>query len=138
MVRDLSYLLMRVSLGSLVLYHAFTCGKLTGKVTIAYLAATLAKRGLEPSVPFAYLVFFSETVAAVCLIVGLFTRFVRRRDRDRARRDHLRGLLAKRLPLRADAGRRRRAAAAVGLHGVHRRAARRRTYSLDRKIGWEL
>jgi len=75
-VRDLSYLLMRVSLGSLVLYHAFTSGKLTGKVTIASFAVTLAKRGLEPSVPFAYLVFFSETVAAVCLIVGLFTRFV--------------------------------------------------------------
>jgi putative oxidoreductase len=75
-VRDLSYLLMRVSLGSLVLYHAFASGKLTGKVTIASFAVTLAKRGMEPSVPLAYLVFFSETVAAVCLIVGLFTRFV--------------------------------------------------------------
>jgi putative oxidoreductase len=75
-VRDLSYPLMRVSLGVLVLYHAFISGKLTGKVSIAAFAAVLAKRGLEPSVPFAYLVFFSETVAAVCLIFGLATRFV--------------------------------------------------------------
>ena len=75
-MRDLSYLLMRVSLGSLVLYHAFTSGKLTGNVTITSFAATLAKRGLEPAVPLAYLVFFSETIGAVCLIVGLFTRFV--------------------------------------------------------------
>jgi putative oxidoreductase len=74
-VRELSYPLMRLTLGGLVLFHAFTSGKLTGKVTIASFAATLAKRGMEPSVPFAYLVFFSETVAAVCLIVGFFTRF---------------------------------------------------------------
>jgi len=75
LVRDLSYPLMRLTLGGLVLFHAFTSGKLTGKVTIASFATTLAKRGLEPSVPLAYLVFFSETVAAVCLIVGFFTRF---------------------------------------------------------------
>jgi len=74
-VRDLSYPLMRLTLGGLVLFHAFTSGKLTGKVTIASFATTLAKRGLEPSVPLAYLVFFSETIAAVCLIVGFFTRF---------------------------------------------------------------
>ena len=74
-VRDLSYLLMRVTLGGLTLYHAFGSGKLTGNVTITSFAATLAKRGLEPAVPLAYLVFFSETIGAVCLIVGLFTRF---------------------------------------------------------------
>jgi putative oxidoreductase len=74
-VRDLSYPLMRFSLGTLLLYHAFTSGKLTGKVTVASFAAGLARRGMEPSVPLAYLVFFNETVCAVCLILGLFTRF---------------------------------------------------------------
>ena len=74
--RDLSYPLMRITLGGLMLFHAFTSGKLTGKVTVAAFAANLAKRGLEPSVPLAYLVYFSETVGAVCLMVGLLTRFV--------------------------------------------------------------
>ena len=74
--RDLSYPLMRLTLGGLMLYHAFSSGKLTGKVSVAAFAVTLAKRGMEPSVPLAYLVFFTETVAAVCLIVGFFTRFV--------------------------------------------------------------
>ena len=74
-VRDLSYPLMRLTLGGLTLYHAYGSGKLTGKTTIASFAASLAKRGLEPSVPLTYLVFFSETVGAVCLMVGLFTRF---------------------------------------------------------------
>jgi putative oxidoreductase len=74
-VRDLSYLLIRVTLGGLTLFHAYGSGKLTGVTTITSFAAGLAKRGLEPSVPLAYLVFFTETVGAVCLIVGLFTRF---------------------------------------------------------------
>src|SRR5918996_283842 len=75
-VRDLSYPAMRLTLGGLLLFHAFGSGKLTGRVSIEAFAATLAKRGLEPSVPLAYLVFFSETVGAICLILGLLTRFV--------------------------------------------------------------
>ncbi len=74
-VRDLSYPLMRLTLGGLMIYHAITSGKLTGRVSVEAFAGVLAKRGLEPSLPLAYLCFFSETVAAVCLIVGLFTRF---------------------------------------------------------------
>ena len=74
-VRDLSYPLMRLTLGGLMLYHAYGSGKLTGRVSVEAFAATLTRRGLEPSLPLAYLCFFAETVAAVCLIVGLFTRF---------------------------------------------------------------
>ncbi|MCX7313673.1 MAG: DoxX family protein [Hyphomicrobiales bacterium] len=74
-VRDLSYALTRFTLGGLLLYHALTSGKLTGAVTVTGFAAGLAKRGLEPAVPLAYFVFFTETVGAVLLIVGLFTRF---------------------------------------------------------------
>jgi putative oxidoreductase len=44
--------------------------------TLAGFAANiLARRGIEPSLPLAYVVFFLETVGAVCIILGLFTRF---------------------------------------------------------------
>lgn len=75
-VRDLSWPLMRATLGGLMLFHAFISGKLTGAVTVTSFAAGLAKRGMEMSLPLAYLVFFTETIAAVCLIVGFLTRFV--------------------------------------------------------------
>jgi putative oxidoreductase len=74
--RGLSYLLIRLALGGLLLFHAFISGKLTGDTTIVSFAASLAKRGLEPSVPLAYVVFFNETVGAVMLIVGLLTPVV--------------------------------------------------------------
>ena len=74
-VRDLSYPLMRSTLGGLMLYHAITSGKLTGRVTVAAFSATLARRGMEPSLPLAYLVFFSEIVGAFGLIFGFMTRF---------------------------------------------------------------
>jgi putative oxidoreductase len=71
-----SYLLIRVTVGALLIFHAYISGKLTGDTTVATFAASLAKRGLEPSVPLAWVVFFNETVGAVFLIVGLLTRLV--------------------------------------------------------------
>jgi putative oxidoreductase len=35
----------------------------------------MAKQGLEPGPAFAYAAMFLETVGAVCIIIGLFTRF---------------------------------------------------------------
>jgi putative oxidoreductase len=35
----------------------------------------MAKRGLEPAMLFAYIVFINETIGAACVILGLFTRF---------------------------------------------------------------
>src|SRR5436190_15390697 len=75
-VRDLSWPFIRLMLGGLLLYHAIVSGKLTGDTTVASFAAGLARRGLEPALPLAYLVFFTETLGAVCLILGLFTRVV--------------------------------------------------------------
>jgi putative oxidoreductase len=40
----------------------------------AALAKGLTARGIEPALPGAYSVFFLETVGAVCIILGLFTR----------------------------------------------------------------
>jgi putative oxidoreductase len=42
---------------------------------VAAVAGGMAKNGLEPATLFAYAAIFLETVGAVCLIVGLFTRF---------------------------------------------------------------
>jgi putative oxidoreductase len=75
-VRDLSYPFIRLVLGGLLLYHAGISGKLTGDVTATSFAAGLARRGLEPALPLAYVVLFNETIGAVCLILGLLTRVV--------------------------------------------------------------
>jgi putative oxidoreductase len=41
----------------------------------AFAAAALARRGIEPALPLAYVVWTIETVGAICIMVGLFTRF---------------------------------------------------------------
>jgi len=76
LVRDLSYPLIRLTLGGLMLFHAVISGKLTGATSIAAFAGNLAKRGLEPALPLAYVVFFNETLGAVFLILGFLTRVV--------------------------------------------------------------
>ena len=71
-VRDLSWLLIRLTAGGTLLVHGW--GKLTGAGVSAFASGVLARRGIEPSLPLAYIVFFTETVGALCLILGLFTR----------------------------------------------------------------
>ena len=39
-------------------------------------AGGLSQRGIEPALPFAYIIFFNETLGAICLMLGLFTRVV--------------------------------------------------------------
>ena len=70
-VRNLSYLLMRLTVGGILLVHGIV--KVMGP-GVTGVAAGLAKRGLEPSLPFAYLIIFNETIGAICLVLGLFTR----------------------------------------------------------------
>ena len=70
---DLSYLLIRVSAGGLLLAHGII--KVMTTTVAAHSAAALARRGIEPALPLTYLIWFLETVGAVCLILGLFTRF---------------------------------------------------------------
>jgi uncharacterized membrane protein YphA (DoxX/SURF4 family) len=38
-------------------------------------ANILSRRGIEPALPLAYVVFFLETIGAICIMIGLFTRF---------------------------------------------------------------
>lgn len=70
-VRDLSYLLMRLTVGGILLVHGIE--KVTGPGVVAF-AGGLARRGIEPALPFAYVIFFNETIGAICLMLGLFTR----------------------------------------------------------------
>jgi putative oxidoreductase len=41
----------------------------------AAVAGFMARQGLQPGIAFAYAAIFLETVGAVCLIIGLLTRF---------------------------------------------------------------
>ena len=72
--REIFYPLIRVTLGGMLLAHGII--KLMTTTVSAFAAGSMARRGLEPSMVFAYIVFFNETVGATCLIFGLFTRFV--------------------------------------------------------------
>jgi putative oxidoreductase len=70
--RDISYPLIRAAVGGTLLVHGIV--KLMGP-PISTFAASLAKNGIEPSLLIAYIVYINETVGAVCIILGLFTRF---------------------------------------------------------------
>ena len=71
--RDFSWLVVRLTAGGFLLIHGIQ--KLTGNTIAAFAANSLARRGIEPSIPLAYAVWFLETVGAVCIMLGLFTRF---------------------------------------------------------------
>lgn len=70
--RGLSWLVVRLTAGGMLLVHGIT--KLTTSSIAAFAAGSMARRGIEPAIPAAYMIFFLETVGAVCIIVGLFTR----------------------------------------------------------------
>jgi putative oxidoreductase len=75
--RDLSYLLIRLTAGGMLLVHGIA--KLMYGTVAVFAAAGLSRRGIEPcswcALPLAYVVWTIETVGAVCIILGLFTRF---------------------------------------------------------------
>lgn len=70
--RDIAYTLVRVCIGYILFVHGW--GKVTG-AGVAGISAFMAKNGLNPGIAFAYAAMFLETVGAVCIIIGLFTRF---------------------------------------------------------------
>ena len=63
--------LIRITAGVILLTHGWP--KLIGGVQ-AFAAGSLAKRGIEPALFLAYVVITLETVGAVLIILGLFTR----------------------------------------------------------------
>jgi putative oxidoreductase len=69
---DIAYTLMRVAIGYILFMHGWV--KLhAGAAAIA--TNVMAKNGLQPALGFAYSAMFLETVGAVCIVLGLFTRF---------------------------------------------------------------
>jgi putative oxidoreductase len=70
-VSDLSYPLIRIAVGAPMLVHGVT--KLMGGP--APVIASMARNGFQPAEPMAYLIIFLETIGALCIILGLFTRF---------------------------------------------------------------
>jgi putative oxidoreductase len=70
--RDIAYTLVRVVIGYILFMHGW--GKVTG-AGLAGISAFMAKNGLEPGALFAFCAIFLETVGAICIVIGLFTRF---------------------------------------------------------------
>ena len=70
-VSDLWYPLIRITVGGILLVHGW--GKIHNG--IGGLAGYLGKVGLTPPLPLAIVVYINETVGAVCIILGLATRF---------------------------------------------------------------
>jgi putative oxidoreductase len=70
---DFSYFLVRVAAGGTLLAHGVI--KMTTSTIAGFAAGSLARRGIEPALPLAYVVWFMETIGAICIMVGLFTRF---------------------------------------------------------------
>src|SRR6516162_6253897 len=69
---DVAYALMRIVIGYILLMHGWTK---VGAGAGAIASNVMAKNGLEPAIAFAYAAMFLETVGAICIILGLFTRF---------------------------------------------------------------
>lgn len=70
--RDIAYTLVRVVIGYNLFMHGW--GKVTG-AGLAGISGYMAKNGLVPGGAFAGAAMFLETVGALCVLVGLFTRF---------------------------------------------------------------
>jgi putative oxidoreductase len=71
---DISWLLIRLTAGLMLLPHGIP--KVFEQGISAFAAAGLARRGIEPAMPFAYLICFNETIGALMLAAGFLTRLV--------------------------------------------------------------
>ncbi|WP_137045086.1 DoxX family protein [Pseudolabrys sp. FHR47] len=69
---DIAYALLRVVVGVMFLMHVAFKYKI-GAAAVA--ANIMAKNGLEPALPLAYVTMAFETVGGIALVLGLFTRF---------------------------------------------------------------
>lgn len=70
--RDIAYTAVRVVVGFNLLMHGLP--KLTA-MGVSGVSAYMAKNGLHPGILFALAAIFLETIGALCIIFGLFTRF---------------------------------------------------------------
>jgi len=69
-VSDLWYPLIRVTVGALLFVH----GWIKLNTGVAGVIGSFEKMGFVPATGFAYAAIFLETVGAICIVLGLFTR----------------------------------------------------------------
>jgi putative oxidoreductase len=79
--RDLAWLVIRLTAGGMLLVHGIMkvmpmAEKGFAATIAAFAAGSMARRGIEPAILAAYAVFFLETIGAVLIMLGLFTRFI--------------------------------------------------------------
>ena len=77
--RDLAWLVVRLTAGGMLLVHGIMkvmpMAENGFAATIgAFAAGSMARRGIEPAGLFAYAVFAIETIGALLIVLGLFTR----------------------------------------------------------------
>lgn len=72
-VRDLSWPIVRIATGGTLL--AVGIDKVLNRDINVFATGSLARRGLEPSSPLAYFIYFLESGGALMIVLGLFTRF---------------------------------------------------------------
>ena len=80
--RDIAFTLVRVIVGFILLMHGWLK---VGTFGLAGVSGFIAKQGLEPATAFAVAAMVLETVGAICIIIGLFTRFFGAAPGDRTR-----------------------------------------------------
>jgi len=71
-VSELWYPMIRIAIGCILFMHGWA--KVTGP-GLAGVTGYFAKQGMEPAVAFAAAAIFLETIGAICIVLGLFTRF---------------------------------------------------------------
>jgi putative oxidoreductase len=70
----ISWLIIRLTAGLMLLPHGYP--KVFQQGISAFATAGLARRGIEPALPLAYLIVFNETIGALMLAAGFLTRVV--------------------------------------------------------------
>jgi len=78
--RELAWLVVRLTAGGMLLVHGINkvmpaAEKGLAATVAAFAAGSMARRGIEPAVAAAYAVFAIETIGAILIVLGLFTRF---------------------------------------------------------------
>jgi uncharacterized membrane protein YphA (DoxX/SURF4 family) len=84
---DWAYPFLRATAGLMLLPHAWPEFMVLGVQGVA--TNILARRGIEPALPIAYLLMFIETVGAICITIGLSHPPVRAIALDRNAGHHI-------------------------------------------------
>ena len=71
-VMDLAWPIIRLTAGLMLVAHGWPKWQAGAA---AFATGSLARRGIEPALPLAYLVIFTEVIGGLCIAVGAFTRF---------------------------------------------------------------